>query len=296
MDLKNLHTFIQTAQTGNFTKAAELLGYSQSSVSAQIKQLEEELGAQLFDRINHKIALTAKGQETLKAAYQIEAMLRDLSNDAIPNEELEGTVVINIGESVSIHILTNAFHEFHRLYPHIRLKLVESRIDDLLDGLKHNQSDFIIALGERIYSSEYVAAHEDRLHLSFIAGKNSPYATDKVLSIYDIADHPFILTESGMGYRLSMDRKLASMSIEIDPILEIGNTDTICQLVSQGNGISYLPDFAVERYLQQGSIVRLNVCDFSVETWEQVLYHKNKWVSPPLRAVIDFFSKPLSEY
>lgn len=294
MDFQTLNTFIQVAQIGNFTKAANILGYSQSSVSAQIKQLENEIGAPLFDRINHKIALTAKGQETLKFAYQIDSMLRNLKNSEILNEDLEGTVRINAGESAAIYMLTKGFCQFHKQYPNIHLRLVESRIDDLLEGLNYNLADFVISVGERFFNSEYIIAHEEKLNMSFIAGKGSPYDTKESLTIHDIIHSPFILPEYNMGYRLLMDRKLNAMSIEIDPVLEMGNTDLICQLVAQGNGISYLPDYAIQKTLAAGTIVCLNVVDFEIDAWEQVLYHKNKWISPTLDATLRFFSKPLS--
>lgn len=71
MDFKNLKSFIVVAETGNFTRAANILGYSQSTVSFQIKQLETGLNCKLFDRINHKIELTSKGYEVLKFAYEV---------------------------------------------------------------------------------------------------------------------------------------------------------------------------------------------------------------------------------
>lgn len=84
MDIKNLNTFIQVAELNNFTKAAEKLGYSQSTVSFQIRQLEEELNAQLFERINRTVLLTERGREVLKYAHQISKLAEDMSETARP--------------------------------------------------------------------------------------------------------------------------------------------------------------------------------------------------------------------
>ena len=98
-----------------------------------------------------------------------------------------------------------------------------------------------------------------------------------------------MLTEKGMSYRRLLDEKLAAISMEVEPILETGNTDLICQLVGQGAGISFMPDYATENAAAEGLLMYLPVYDFEIEIWEQMLYHRDKWVSPQLRAVIDFF-------
>lgn len=71
MEIRNLESFIQVAELGSFTKAAESLGYTQSSVSTQIRQLEKELGIPLFERINHRVRLTEKGKEILNLTHEL---------------------------------------------------------------------------------------------------------------------------------------------------------------------------------------------------------------------------------
>ena len=80
MDIKNLATFIQAAEMNSFTKAAQKLGYSQSTVSFQIKQLEEELNVRLFERISHTVALTEEGHELLRYAHQITRLTQELKD------------------------------------------------------------------------------------------------------------------------------------------------------------------------------------------------------------------------
>lgn len=80
MDIKNLNTFVHVAELNSFTKAAEVLGYSQSTISFQIKQLENELNCQLFERIYHTIALTDKGREVLDYAHQMIKLTKKLES------------------------------------------------------------------------------------------------------------------------------------------------------------------------------------------------------------------------
>ena len=99
---------------------------------------------------------------------------------------------------------------------------------------------------------------------------------------------PFILTEKGMSYRRFLDEKLAEQSVEIRPILEIGSTDLICRLAEQGIGISFLPDFVTDERVREGRLVRLQVKDLEIKIWKQLLYHRDKWISPQMKSVLDY--------
>ena len=90
MDMKNINTFIYTAELGSFTKAAELLGYSQSTVSFQIRQLEEELGTVLFERINRTVTLTDRGKEILRYAHRMKQLAGEMQEMVQPKQEVRG--------------------------------------------------------------------------------------------------------------------------------------------------------------------------------------------------------------
>ena len=94
-----------------------------------------------------------------------------------------------------------------------------------------------------------------------------------------------------MSYRRLMDEKLASMSLAIEPLLEIGNTDLICTLIEQDMGVSFLPDYVTEKAVASGKMVRLHIDSFEIDIWKQLLYHKDKWVSPQMQIVMDYLSQ-----
>ena len=108
------------------------------------------------------------------------------------------------------------------------------------------------------------------------------------MSIRDIAAEPFLLTERGIGYRRVLNEALAKMSLEINPILEIGRTDIITQVLSNGNGISFLPEFVVKEGVESGALAILDVADVQVDVWKQLIYHRNKWMSHSLRSFIEY--------
>ena len=288
MELRNLITFIHVVELGSFTKAAEQLGYSQSTVSFQIKQLEDELGCLLFERINHTINLTDKGHELVSYAHQIRTLTDDFKESIEEDKECSGHIHVVTPDSVCEEMINTHYIDFHRKYPSISICFTTGDSAIMLDMLDHNEADVIITLDHRLYNKDYIIAKEQQLPMHFVAGCNSKFAGKKNLSIKDIINEPFILTEYGQGYRRVFDRELAKKSLEITPVLEIGRTDIITSMIAQSNMISYLPDFVTKPLIESGELVYLDVCDMNIDIWKQLIYHKNKWLSRSMKAFIDY--------
>ena len=271
MELRNLITFIHVAELGSFTKAGEQLGYSQSTISVQIKQLEDELGCLLFERINHTITLTERGHELVSYAHQVRA-LTDEFIENLDEEECKGHIHIVTPDSVCDGMINRNYMDFHQKYPYISICFSTGDSGVMLDMIDHNEADVIITLDGRIFNKDYVIAKEEKIPMHFVANSNSKFAEKKNLSIKDIINEPFILTEHGQGYRRVFDKELAKKSLEISPILEIGRTDMITTLLAQGDMISFLPDFVTKDMIKSGELCYLDVCDMDIEIWKQLIY------------------------
>lgn len=291
MELRNLITFTHVAELGSFTRAAELLGYSQSTVSFQIRQLEEELDCLLFERINHTINLTRRGHELIAYANQVRALTEEFKENLEKDEALSGDIHIVTPDSVCDGMINAHYIEFHRKYPNISIKFTTADTLVMFDMLSHNEADLIITLDAHSYNKDYIIAAEERLSMHFVASASSEFAGVKGLSVRDIHDRPFILTEHGQGYRRVLDKELAKRSLEIAPVLEIGRTDLITKLVAKSDMISYLPDFVTEEPIASGELCYLDVCDVEPEIWKQLIYHKNKWISKSTKVFIDYLKE-----
>ena len=287
MELRNLITFIYVAELGSFSKAAKQLDYSQSTISFQIKQLEDELGCLLFERINHTITLTERGRELVSYAHQIRA-LTDEFRENLEEEECKGHIHIVTPDSVCDGMISRNYMDFHHKYPCVSICFSTGDSGVMLDMLDHNEADVIITLDGHIYNKDYIIAKEEQIPMHFVANSNSKFAGVKNLSINDIINEPFILTEHGQGYRRVFDNELAKKSLEIAPILEIGRTDMITALIAQGDMLSFLPDFVTKDMIESGHLCYLDVCDMNIEIWKQLIYHKNKWMSKSLKTFIDY--------
>lgn len=288
MELRNLITFVHVAELGSFTKAAQQLGYSQSTVSFQVKQLEEELDCLLFERINHTVTLTERGRGLVSYAHQVRALTEDFKESLGAEQVLNGTIHIVLPDSVCEEMIHRHYMDFHRKYPGISVRFTTGDSSLMLSMLDHNEADAIITLDRRLYNKDYIIAKEEVLPMHFVASVNSAFAGKKALSIGDIVNEPFILTEYGQGYRRVFDRELAKKSLEITPVLELGRTDMITSILSQSNMISFLPDFVTKPKIDAGELCYLDVEDIRLDIWKQLIYHKNKWMSKSLKAFIDY--------
>jgi DNA-binding transcriptional LysR family regulator len=288
MELRNLITFIHVAELGSFTKASEQLGYSQSTISFQIKQLENELECLLFERINHTITLTQRGHELVSYAHKIRALTDEFKDSLTEEDSYKGHIHIVMPDSVCEEMTNNHYLDFYKKYPNISVKITTADTDVMMDMLDHNEADIIITLDSHTYNKDYIIADEMNLPVHFVASATSKFAKRKGLKITDIINEPFILTEYGQGYRRVFDRELAKKSLAITPVLEIGRTDIISSLLSGSNMISFLPDFVTKKCVDEGKLCYLDVIDMKVDIWKQLIYHKNKWMSKSLKAYIDF--------
>lgn len=287
VELRNLITFIYVAELGSFTKAAEQLGYSQSTISFQIKQLEDELGCLLFERINHTITLTEQGHKLVSYAHRVRALTEDFK-ETLAKEDLRGHLHIVTPDSICEEMISAHYADFHRKYPSIYIRFSTGDSGNLLHMLDRNEADVIITLDHHLYNKDYVVAKEQKIPMHFVASSESKFAHRKGLSIKDIIEEPFVLTEYGQGYRRVFDRELAKKSLEITPVLEIGRTDIITSVLVENDMISFLPDFVTDELIASGRLCYLDVVDMNIDIWKQLIYHKNKWLSKSMKTFIEY--------
>lgn len=290
METKNLKTFIQVAERKSFTKAAEALNYTQSTVSSQIKQLETELNTQLFERIHHKVMLTDRGTALLNYAHRIINMIEEFDNSTPQTGKYEGIVRFAMAPSICNLMMGKTYMKFHEMYPNVAVKIIEAETDTMFHMLNHNDADLIFIVDRRKHSKEHIVVSEKRVKMNFVASRDFVLTGKKNITIEEIAHHPFVLTEKELSYRKLFDEKLAERNIEIEPVVEIGNTHLLLELIELGAGVSFLPDYVTYQAHKDGKIAYLDVTDFDIDIWRQLIYHKNKWLSPSIQKVAEYCS------
>ena len=291
MDIKNLITFIHVAELRSFTKAGDKLGYSQSTVSFQIRQLENELGVPLFERINRTVTLTNHGSRLLQSAYKINEVLQDFEREKEVETEVSGKVRVAMADSLCNEVIRRVFPELHKKYPRIKLECISAGTQEMFRLLNQNEADLMYTLDSHIYDTNFSILQESRISMHFVCPADHPLAGRDHITAEELTKQPFLLTEKGMSYRRLMDEQLAAKSLEVKPVFVSGNADLICYLVEKGVGFSLLPDYVTRPYVEKGTLRYVNVPEIKLEVWTQLLHHRDKWISEPMRIVIDYLHR-----
>ena len=293
MDLKQLNTFLMISKLQSFTRAADTLNYAQSSVTTQIKLLEEELGVKLFERIGKNISLTHDGKKLIPYSQQMLKLSTDIKNNISEDEYPKGVLTIGVAESLCVIRLPEIIKEYRKLYPEVEIALKFGSCADFRRYLNDNLIDVAFSLGAKIDGGEFISEIErDEPMLLLAYPGNHLLEKEKILP-EDLEGESLILTEVGCSYRAAFERILKDEGISPRITLESGSVHAIKQFTMSGLGISLLPRVAVEEEVKSGKLIPLKWQGAEFEIVSQVLYHKNKWISPALDAFINLCKEML---
>ena len=287
MEIRNLATFVRVAELKSFSQAARELGYSQSAVSMQIGQLESELQTDLFERVGKTIALTPQGLRFMGYAQNILRMADSARAEMLNTASVNGHLRIAMAASIGSSLFPPILERYHALYPEVTLAVQTGTTNEMFKALQQNDVDMIYHLDRRIYRADLEIPIIHPEPIIFVAPKDHPLGDKEHVTIAELVNEPIILTEKGMSYRYELDSMLAERGLELQPCLEIGNTDVIAGLVERGIGLSFLPEFVVKERLREGRIRRLHVDGVDIALWSQLIYHKGKWITPAMEKMIE---------
>lgn len=295
MELRHLNTFTKIAELMSFSKAAEHLGYSQSTVTVQIKALENELNTKLFDRMGHKIMLTDSGRALLTYAKDLLLMEQKLKSIVEDSSTVKGVLRLGLVESICTSFMPDILIEYHKLYPDVEIRVITDINEKLLEMLKTNEVDLIFLIDKKICPEEAITAYEFEEKIVFVASNDLTLPHSEPLSLEDISKLPFILTEKDVGYRVSLNDLLAKHNLSLSPFLEIGDTSTIVKLVRRNTGVSLLPMYAVSKSIENGEVKTLDVDEWSVCHYAQLMYNRFKWMTPAMQKFISLTTETLNK-
>jgi DNA-binding transcriptional LysR family regulator len=293
MEIKLLKTFITVAQTLSFSTAAEILHYSQSSISEQIKKLETNLNTILFERIGNKINLTSDGKILVRYSKKI----LDMCDEAVTalsyskNDEIKGQLTVAMTETLCFYKLPNLFKEFCKLYPSIELKLKIGNCYDFPTWLNNNVIDVAFVLDDEVNYANLVTKllYEEKLML--VTSPLHPLAQSLKLSLEDLQDQTLVLTQKGSKYRAIFENHLKEKQVSYKSQFEFESVEAIKNFIKSGFGIAFLPETTVKKELSSKELIKLPIADLDLKIATQILFHKDKWISPALKALLDFAEK-----
>ena len=295
MELRNVVSFLRVVELKNFTKAAQELGYAQSTVTFQFQQLERELGAPLLDRVGKTVSLTPLGEQFLGYATQLVQLNEQIQNLGRPASQIRGTLRVGILESLFTWIFARQFPAYHERFPLVQVETKIASGEELLEMLRRNELDIVFLLDWDLAGHRCTQALTHPEPIVFVCRPDHPLAGRWGLSLSEVLAQPLILTERKSVYRRALAEVAAQQGLPLRPTLEVNHTNIIVELVQRGLGISLLPAYTVRRQLSVGELCQLEVSDFSLTLWSQIFYHRNKWVTPQMTGFIQVIQEFFQE-
>ena len=287
MEFRNMKTFLKVSDLQSFTKAAEELGYSQSTVTVQIKQLEEELGVLLFERIGKNVKLTEQGRVFRSQAREIVHAVEQLRSTMGETEQIRGSLRVGTVDSLCTKRMPYILQEFRKHCPLVETVVRTGSNETLYDMVQKNEVDLIYFLDRRQFRDDWVKVMEQEEPAHFVAASGHPLTNEGFVTLTELLAEPLLLTERGMSYRRSLEIAVAMEELELRPVLELANTDVLVNLVIHNAGVAYFPDFITEEHVEAGELTVIQ-CVMDVEpVWSQLIYHKDKLLTPQMKVFMD---------
>ncbi len=250
MELRHLKYFVKIAETLNFSEAAKSLFITQSTLSQQIRQLEQEVNAQLFERNNHNVRLTEAGEELLPYARQtLKASQACLDRIQDLQQMLTGT--LNIGVTFSFSpILTEALFAFIKLYPKVKLNIFYKPMAELMKMLEQDEVDFALTFRPAELNKEIESHFLFDNHLAVIVREDHPLAKKESVSIAELEYYDLVLPAKGLQARNAFDIMCEGCNHHLKVRLELNDVNILLKLVKQSGMITILSETTI--YNEEG--------------------------------------------
>ncbi|MCG6898112.1 MAG: LysR family transcriptional regulator [Thiocapsa sp.] len=287
VSLRQLRVFEAVARQLSYTRAAEELHLSQPAVSMQVRQLEEEAGLPLFERLGNRILLTEAGRELHEYSRSVNRLLQEMQ------EVLESLKGVNRGRlHLAVASTVNYFAPrllaiYHRRYPGIGLQLDVTNRERLVRLLEDNAVDLVLmGIPPTDVQVESEAFMENPLVV--IAPPDHALARERAIPLTRLAEEVFVMREPGSGTRQTMERFFSERGLTIRPGMQMTRNEAVKQAVRSGLGLSVVSLHTIELELETRRLVTLDVEGFPDRRQWHLVYRRGKRLSPAANAFREF--------
>ena len=275
MDFDHLVTFLEIAKQGSFSRAGQKLYRSQPAVSAQIRQLEQEYGQKLFDRVGKSVRLTLAGETLIEYAGKL-LTLRNESLRAVADQAStpRGTLAIGANEATCLYVLPDIFAEYSRKFPAVQISIYRNFSHKVLEKVEDGTVDVgIVTLPAKSPSLKVHTIFRDRLML--MASPSSPLAAMKSVKTSDIADQPQIFPKMGFT-RQVLDKQFRPYRSRLRITMELASVGMIKRFVAAGLGVSIISESFARDEARSGQVKLIPISD--MEVWRElgIVYRRDR--------------------
>lgn len=291
MNTKNLVTFKTILEMGSFQKAADKLNYTQSTVTFQIKQLEEELSFQLFEKIGRRMVLTQAGKEILPYVNMILQGTEQISNYGKNLSELVGTLKLALPDSILIYAMQPFIKAFLHDAPNVQLVINSLQSGEINQAIMDGTADIGVNCEKGLYPETIIHKNLGTYRAILIA---SPFVDSSLLDFVTPHQHKsfsLICNEPDAYYQLEINKYLAEKDIVLNPYMKVQSIEAVKKCVMNNLGIAIVPSYSVVDELKNGSLRQI-ATEIDDKQYNSIyLYHKNKWISPQMELALNLLKK-----
>lgn len=293
MDTKNLSTLMTIIETGSFQKAATQLNYAPSTVTSQMRQLEEELAIKLFEKVGRRMKLTQAGKDIMP---HIEAILQNaeqISNYKKDMSQITGTLRLVAPDSIFIYVMQPIIKAILHDSPHIKLIINSLPSDDINQAIVNGSADIGIDCDKGNFPDSVLHPASKPFQACLIG---SPFLSPKELdftSPHQRKPISIIYNEPNANYQKEIDRYFAKKDIILNPAMKLQSIEAVKKSVMNNFGIACVPSFSVEEELRAGSLIQLKT-ELDDKIYPAVcVFHRNKWISPQMELAFKILHEQL---
>lgn len=290
MDFDQLQTFLEVARHASFSRAAEKRFRTQPAISSQIRAVEEEVGAKLFDRSGGKVSLTAAGkafqkyvQETLEARKEILATIAEMAHTP------RGAITVGANEGTCLHILPEVFADFKKQYPDVAVNIKRADYANILESVSDNVVDFgVVSLPVKDNRLTVVLIHQDEL--AIIAPPSHPVGKMKSAHIGDVAKFGLVLPKTGHT-RDALEELFRDRELKPNYSMELDSSELLKRFVAAGAGVGFMPRSNVQNDVKAGTLAVVSIADAHIRRDLALVFRKDKALSRAALAFIEIAKK-----
>ena len=286
MTITQLESFVKIAEMSSFSSAANDLGYAQSTVTMQIKQLEEELGCVLFERLGKTIVLTSAGERLVDYAERLLQLEREIYLEVPESDEPAGTLKIGVSESLCYDRFPQILMEFKKRFPRVDIALSFIMHDTFPELLKKGELDLAYTLNPRIEDTNLTLLHDQREFLGFYVCPGNKLAEKKKIKERDLDKVPMLLTSRDCSFRNMFLSTMKQHDLSPDIVLETSSKEVLKAFAANGLGVALMPEMTAKAEVERESLLRLNWAGDDLPIYSQVFVHKDKRITRSVEELV----------
>ncbi len=291
MNTKNLITFKTILEAGSFQKAADKLNYTQSTVTFQMKQLEEELALKLFEKIGRRMELTQAGRDILPYVDTILQGAEQINNYGKKLSEITGSLKLAIPDSILIYTIQPFIQAFSHEAPNIQLIINSIPSEDVTQAVMDGTADIGINCEKDSYPDTIIHKYLGTYRILLVA---APFADSSLLDFttpHQRKPFSLICNEPNGYYQLEMNKYLVEKDIVLEPYMKVQSIEAVKRCVMNNLGVAVVPTYSIVEELKNGSLIPVKT-ELDEKRYNSIyVYHKNRWISPQMELALNLLKE-----